>query len=259
MAYAQSLERLIRILDELREKCPWDKKQTLQSLRPQTVEELYELTEAISAENWDGIKEELGDLLLHLLFYCKIGSEQQQFTLGDVIESVGNKLVRRHPHVYSTTQVGDAEEVKQNWEKLKLKEGRASVLSGIPKGLPAMNKAVSLQEKSKQVGFEWHDSAEVLKKVEEELLELNEAISMGNHHDIEEEFGDVLFSLINYSRFIHVDPEEALERTNRKFIQRFQEMEAVVGARGQQLADMSLEEMDIVWNEVKHKLRLQQP
>jgi len=253
MSYAQSFERLLTILAELREKCPWDQKQTIQSLRPQTIEELYELTDAITDENWQGIREELGDLLLHIVFYSRIGEEQGQFTIGDVIRSVCDKLVARHPHIYARVQVAGEEQVKQNWEKLKLKEGRTSVLSGVPRSLPAMIKALRLQEKAKQVGFEWDNRDQVYEKVEEELAELKDAIAAQKPGEVEEEFGDLLFSLVNYARFIHVDPEHALERTNKKFRTRFEQMEQLALAGGKQLHDMSLEEMDALWNEVKRQ------
>ncbi len=255
MNYAQSFERLQNILAELREKCPWDKKQTIQSLRVQTIEELYELTDAITEENWQGIKEELGDLLLHIVFYSRIGEEQGQFTIGEVIASVCNKLVARHPHIYASVQVADEDEVKQNWEQLKLKEGRKSVLSGVPASLPAIVKALRLQDKAKQVGFEWDNKEQVYEKVEEELGELKEAIALKTQAEVEEEFGDLLFSLVNYARFIHVDPENALERTNKKFKSRFEQMEIMAAASGKQLQQMTLEEMDALWNEVKHKTR----
>jgi MazG family protein len=253
--YAQSFERLQRILAELREKCPWDKKQTIQSLRVQTIEELYELTDAITDENWQGIKEELGDLLLHIVFYSRIGSEQEKFTIGEVIESVSNKLVARHPHIYAGLQVDDDEQVKQNWEQLKLKEGRKSVMSGVPSSLPAMVKALRLQDKAKQVGFEWDNKEQVYEKVEEELAELKEAITIKNQEEVEEEFGDLLFSLVNYARFIQVDPENALERTNKKFKYRFEQMELLAAASDKKLQQMSLEEMDVLWNEVKRQSR----
>ena len=251
MNYAQSFERLQNILAELREKCPWDKKQTIQSLRIQTIEELYELADAITDENWQGIKEELGDLLLHIVFYSRIGEEQQQFNIGEVIESVCNKLVARHPHIYAHVNVDDEEQVKQNWEKLKLKEGRKSVLSGVPNSLPAIVKALRIQDKAKQVGFEWDNKEQVYEKVEEELAELNEAIISKNQEAIEDEFGDVLFSMVNYARFINVDPENALERTNKKFKARFEHMEILATQNGKALHDMNLEEMDALWNEAK--------
>lgn len=251
MAYSKSIERLRRIMDELREQCPWDKKQTIQSLRPQTIEEVYELTDAITEENWQGLKEELGDVLLHIVFYSKIGAEQQQFTFDDVVETVCNKLVARHPHIYSNVVAEDDTQVKRNWEKLKLKEGKKSILSGVPQSLPAIVKALRLQEKTKQVGFEWDHLGQVKDKVEEEMQELYEAVESNVQDKIEDEFGDVLFALVNYARFINVDPENALERTNKKFIRRFQQIEAMAGEAGKNLHDMTLEEMDAFWNKVK--------
>lgn len=238
-------------MDELRENCPWDKKQTIQSLRPQTLEETYELVDAITEEDWTGIKEELGDLLLHIVFYCRIGAEQGLFNFDDVVEAICNKLVSRHPHVYGAVKVADEEQVKQNWEKLKLKEGKKSVLSGLPNSLPAIMKALQLQNKTKQVGFEWDTVDQVKEKVEEEISELYEAVDSGVQADIEEEFGDVLFALVNYARFIEVDPEHALEKTNKKFIRRFQQMEVMAEKEGKALYDMSLAEMDALWNKVK--------
>lgn len=256
-AHHQSIERLRNIMNDLRERCPWDKKQTLQSLRPQTLEELYELTDAITDENWKGIKEELGDVLLHIIFYCKIGEEQQQFSLDDVIEGICNKLVARHPHIYDTVVAKDDAQVKQNWEKLKLKEGKTSILSGVPKALPAIVKALRLQEKTKQVGFEWEHTEQVKEKVEEEISELYQAVATGDKQHIEEEMGDVLFALVNYARFLHIDPENALERTNKKFIRRFQQIESKAAAKGRVLHDMSLQEMDALWNEIKSEERQQ--
>lgn len=253
MNYAQSFERLQHILAELREKCPWDKKQTIQSLRIQTIEEMYELADAITDENWQGIKEELGDLLLHIVFYSRIGQEQEQFSIGDVIASVCDKLVARHPHIYARVKADDEEEVKRNWEQIKLKEGRKSVLSGVPAALPAMVKALRLQDKAKQVGFEWDDKEQVYEKVEEEMAELKEAIALKTQTEVEEEFGDLLFSLVNYARFINVDPENALERTNKKFKARFEQMEQLAVASGRELQHMNLAEMDALWNEVKRK------
>ena len=249
--YSQSIHRLVSILNELRERCPWDKKQTIQSLRPQTIEELYELTDAIENEEWLNIKEELGDLLLHILFYSKIADEQNQFSFGEVIESVCNKLVSRHPHIYESVQVNDEEDVKRNWEKIKLKEGKESVLSGVPNAMPAMIKALRIQEKSKQVGFEWENINQVREKVYEEFKELDEAISLGEHHAIEDELGDVFFAMVNYARFAKVDPEQALERTNRKFIRRFQYIEQKAKEQQIALESMSLLEMDALWNEAK--------
>jgi len=243
--------KLVTIMDELREKCPWDKKQTIHSLRPMTIEELYELTDAITSNDWQGIKEELGDVLLHILFYSKIGSEEKQFELKDVIEGISQKLIIRHPHIYGDVKVKNEEDVKKNWEKIKLKEGKKSVLSGVPASLPAMIKATRIQEKAKQVGFEWDNAADVWKKVEEEMGELQEAIELKNQAHVEEEFGDVLFSLINYARFLNVDAEGVLEKTNKKFITRFQQMETIANDSGKLLTDLTLGEMDAIWNQVK--------
>ena len=251
MSYQTSLQRLVSIMDELRAQCPWDKKQTIHSLRMQTIEELYELADAIDHDDYQGIKEELGDLLLHIVFYSKIGSEQQAFTLDDVIESVCNKLVHRHPHIYSSTVVEDEEAVKKNWEQLKLKEGKKSVLSGVPQALPAMVKATRLQEKAKQVGFEWDYKEQVFDKILEELEELRTEVANENQNKIEDEFGDLLFSLVNYARFIGVDAERALERTNRKFKSRFEKMEGMASAADTDLSRMNLEEMDKLWNRAK--------
>ncbi len=242
---------LVGIMDELREKCPWDKKQTIETLRPLTIEETYELTDAITETDWQGIKEELGDLMLHLLFYAKIGDEQGQFTLEDVLQGISKKLIHRHPHIYGDVTVANEEDVKKNWEQLKMREGKTSVLSGVPKGLPAVVKATRIQEKAKQVGFEWDNKEDVWKKVEEEMRELQEAVAENDTTHIEEEFGDVLFSLVNYARFLQVDAEGVLEKTNRKFISRFTTMEKVAQQSGRSLADMTLEEMDAIWNDVK--------
>lgn len=252
---ANSFLGLVKIMDELREQCPWDKKQTIDTLRPLTIEETYELTDAITDHDWKGIKEELGDILLHLLFYAKIGSEQNQFTLEEVIDGISAKLVHRHPHIYGDVKVADEEDVKRNWEKLKLKEGKKSVLSGVPPSLPAIVKATRIQEKAKQVGFEWDKKEDVWKKVEEEMGELQEAVVGGKQAEIEDEFGDVLFSLANYARFLHIDAEGSLEKTNKKFIRRFQEMETVALSSGKQLSAMSLEEMDAIWNQVKLQMK----
>jgi len=243
--------RLKRIMDELREQCPWDRKQTIHTLRAQSIEELYELVDAITVSDWKGMKEELGDLMLHILFYSKIASEEKQFTIEDVMTAVSEKLIRRHPHIYGDTQVNNEEDVKRNWEKLKLKEGKTSVLSGVPAALPALVKAARLQEKAKQVGFEWDNREQVWDKVEEEIGELKEAIETENISKIEDEFGDVLFSLINYARFLKIDPENALARTNKKFISRFTKMEEVALQQGKPLAEMTLEEMDNIWNSIK--------
>ncbi len=253
MQINESLERLISIMDDLREKCPWDKKQTIQTLRQQTLEETYELTDAITENNWSSIKEELGDLLLHIVFYSKIGAEQNHFTIDDVINGVCEKLISRHPHIYGDVEVNDEEDVKRNWENLKLKEGKESVLSGVPKALPALIKAMRLQEKAKQVGFEWENKEQVWQKVEEEIGEMKEAMEEGNHKKIEEEFGDVVFSMVNYARFLKVDAENALELTNKKFIHRFTQMEKASKAKKSSLNEMTLEEMDAMWNEIKQK------
>ena len=248
---SESFLRLVQIMDDLREKCPWDKKQTIHTLRSMTLEETYELTDAIIDEDWKGIKEELGDMLLHILFYAKIGTEQQQFTLEEVINGICEKLIVRHPHIYGDVKVNDEEDVKKNWEKIKLKEGKNSVLGGVPASLPSVVKATRIQEKAKQVGFEWENKEDVWKKVDEEIAELQDAIKEENTLHIEEEFGDVMFSLVNYARFLQIDAETALEKTNRKFIQRFQQMENMAGESGKILSDMSLIEMDAIWNKVK--------
>jgi len=251
MLKTASFQQLLEIMDDLREKCPWDRKQTLQSLRQLTIEEMYELADAITENDWQSIKEELGDLLLHIVFYAKIGTEQQQFTIDDVITGICNKLIHRHPHIYGDVQVENEEQVKQNWEKLKLKEGKKSTLSGVPVSLPALVKAMRLQEKAKQVGFEWDNTQQVIDKVQEEMQELQEAQQTGNQQEVEDEFGDLLFSLVNYSRFLNIDAENALERTNKKFIRRFQQMETLAAQQGRQLSDMTLTEMDGLWNDIK--------
>ena len=251
--YTEAFERLVTIMDELREQCPWDRKQTIHSLRQQTIEETYELTDAITDSNWKGIKEELGDLLLHIVFYAKIGTEQQQFSLEEVINGICEKLIARHPHIYGDVKVENDEDVKKNWEALKLKEGKKSVLSGVPKTLPALVKAMRLQEKAKQVGFEWENKEQVWEKVEEEIKELQEAISENNAAKIEAEFGDILFSMVNFARFLKVDAENALELTNKKFIYRFTQIEQRALAAGKDIHDMSLQEMDAIWNEIKQE------
>ncbi|MFN5427894.1 MAG: nucleoside triphosphate pyrophosphohydrolase [Bacteroidota bacterium] len=243
--------RLLQIMDELREKCPWDKKQTEQTLRPLTIEETYELADAITKNDWQGIREELGDLMLHLVFYTRIAQEQGLFTMDEVIHGICDKLISRHPHVYGDVQVKDEDDVKKNWEQLKMREGKKSVLGGVPVSLPALVRAIRIQEKAKQVGFEWENRADVWKKVEEETAELQEAIAQESPAAIEEEYGDLLFSLVNYARFLQVDPEGALERTNQKFIRRFQLMEAAAAADGRSLHNMSLQEMDELWNKSK--------
>jgi len=245
--------RLVGIMDDLREKCPWDRKQTIHTLRQLSIEELYELADAITDEDWTGIKEELGDLLLHLVFYAKIGAEQGQFTLKEAIDGICEKLIFRHPHIYGDVKVADDEEVKRNWEKLKLKEGKTSILAGVPKGLPALVKAMRLQEKAKQVGFEWETADQVKAKVEEETRELEEAVALGEPDKIEEEWGDLMFSMVNYARFLKIDAENALERTNKKFIYRFTRMEALAAEKGTALADLTLAEMDGLWEAVKRE------
>jgi MazG family protein len=252
-AYTDAFTRLVKIMDELRTQCPWDKKQTIHTLRQLTIEETYELADAITDSDWKGIKEELGDLMLHLVFYSKIGTEQGRFTLDEVINGVCDKLVARHPHIYSDTHVNDEEDVKRNWEKLKLKEGKRSVLAGVPQSLPSVVKAMRLQEKAKQVGFEWDNKEQVWEKVEEEKKELFEAIGSGDTNKIEDELGDVFFSLVNFARFLQVDAENALERTNKKFIRRFTQMEEEALATGKPLQEMTLEEMDGIWNRIKQK------
>jgi MazG family protein len=249
--YAGTFTRLAGIMDELRTQCPWDQKQTIETLRQLTIEEMYELADAISQNNWQGIKEELGDLLLHIFFYTKIAAEKNIFGMEDVVEAVCNKLVHRHPHIYSSVKVENEEDVKRNWENLKLKEGKKGVLSGVPLALPAMIKALRLQEKSKQVGFEWEVTDQVKNKLLEELDELQEVIDEGNKERIKDEFGDVLFSMINYARFLQIDPEDALEHTNRKFKRRFELMEADLTKNNKALTDYSLAAMNEKWNEVK--------
>ena len=245
------IERLVNIMNELREKCPWDKKQTIHTLRQQTIEETFELADAITDKDWKGIKEELGDLLLHIIFYAKIAHEEKQFSLQGVIDDICEKLIKRHPHIYGTVTVKDDEEVKRNWEQIKLSEGKKSVLSGVPKSLPAMVKAMRLQEKAKQVGFEWETKEQVWEKIEEEKNELLEAVNEGDSAHIEEEAGDLFFSVINYVRFLNVDAENALEITNKKFIKRFTKMEETAAKSGHNLSNMTLKEMDEMWNEIK--------
>jgi XTP/dITP diphosphohydrolase len=249
----ESFEKLLTIMDELREKCPWDQKQTFETLRHLTIEETYELADAIIENNTDEIKKEVGDILLHIVFYAKIGSEIGKFDIKDVIDSLNEKLIRRHPHIYSDTKVENSEQVKENWEQIKLKEGRKSTLSGVPKTLPALVKAYRIQDKARGVGFDWDNAQQVWDKVEEEIMELKTELKQGNKDKIEQEFGDTLFALINYSRFIDVNPETALERTNKKFINRFQFIEQRVNEEGKSLKDMTLEEMDVIWNEAKKK------
>jgi XTP/dITP diphosphohydrolase len=246
-----AFNRLLTIMDELREQCPWDKKQTLESLRHLTIEETYELADAILDNDLEEIKNELGDVLLHIVFYAKIGSEKKAFDIADVANSISEKLIHRHPHIYGDVQVDNEEEVKRNWEQIKLKEGKTSVLEGVPKSLPALVKANRIQEKVAGVGFDWEEPQQVWEKVQEELSELNEEIKAGNKENTEKEFGDVLFSLINYARFINVNPENALEKTNKKFINRFQYLEKAAKKEGKEIAEMSLTEMDVYWEQSK--------
>jgi len=244
--------RLVKIMDELREKCPWDKKQTIETLRQLTIEETYELVDAITENDWKNLKEELGDLMLHLVFYSKIAEEKREFNIGEVIDGVCEKLITRHPHIYGDMKLDSEEAVKQNWEKIKLKEGKKSVLSGVPKSLPALVKAIRIQEKSKQVGFEWENADQVWEKVTEEIGELKLAVESKNISDIEDEMGDVLFSMVNYARFLNVDAENALERTNKKFMHRFSKMEAHAAKENKYLHDMDLESLDKLWNLAKN-------
>ena len=252
-AKLDAFKRLLNIMDDLRSQCPWDKKQTIHTLRNLTIEETYELADSITASDWQGIKEELGDVLLHMIFYSKIGEEQEQFSIADVLNAQCEKLIHRHPHIYGDVKVRDEEEVKKNWEQLKLKEGKTSVLQGVPQGLPAMIKAFRIQEKAAQVKFEWENTQQVWNKVEEEMMELKEVFTTPDYDKLrlEDEFGDLMFSMINLSRFIHVDPENALERTNKKFIHRFQYIEAKAKEQNRSLKAMTLEEMDALWNEAK--------
>jgi len=251
-----AFERLLDIMDELREKCPWDKKQTLDSLRHLTIEETYELTDAILQNDLESLKGEIGDLFLHLVFYCKIGEEKKAFDVTTVLESICDKLVHRHPHIYGDTTVQDEEEVKKNWEKLKLKEGKVSVLEGVPSSLPSLVKATRIQDKVKGIGFDWDDRKDVWNKVKEEIEELEIEVNK-NSDNIEEEFGDVLFSLINYARFININPEDALSKTNNKFIKRFQEMEIMIQKDELKIGELNLSEMDIYWEKAKQKLKIQ--
>lgn len=247
---AEAFVRLLNIMNDLREKCPWDKKQTMQSLRHLTIEEVYELTDAIFDNDVDEVKKELGDILLHIVFYAKIGSETNDFDITDVINGICEKLIHRHPHIYGDVTVKDEEEVKSNWEKLKLKEGKKSVLEGVPKSLPALIKAIRIQDKARGVGFDWDNPEQVWEKVNEELGELKVEIE-NKSSKIEDEFGDVLFSLINYARFLGINPEDALEKTNKKFIKRFQYLETESAKDGKKMGEMTLDEMDVYWNRAK--------
>ena len=248
----EAFSRLLTIMDELREKCPWDMKQTMESLRYLTIEEIYELSDAILDKDIEEIKKELGDILLHIVFYSKIASETDDFDISDVINSLCDKLVHRHPHIYTDIVVLDEMEVKKNWEKLKLKEGKKSVLEGVPNSLPAIIKSFRIQEKVRGIGFDWDNKSQVWNKVLEEIEELKVEIEKGNQDRIESEFGDVLFALTNYSRFINVNPEDALERTNKRFIKRFQIMEDLIDKDGLTLSEMKLSEMDIYWDKSKN-------
>ena len=251
-AKLEAFERLLNIMDELRAKCPWDQKQTIESIRYLTIEEMYELSDAIIDNDLEEVKKELGDLMLHLVFYSKIASETDEFDIADVLNEQCEKLIRRHPHIYGDVKVESEEDVKRNWEQIKLTEGKKSVLEGVPKSLPAMVKANRIQEKARGIGFDWDNQKQVGEKVKEELGELQtEVENKASKQRIEDEFGDVLFSMINYSRFIDINPEDALERTNKKFIQRFQFLEAKATKAGVKLADMTLDEMEAIWQEAK--------
>ncbi len=247
----QAFDRLLTIMDELREQCPWDKKQTMETLRHLTIEETYELGDAILENDLNEVKKEWGDVLLHIVFYAKIGSETNDFDIADVCNDICEKLISRHPHIYGDVEVADEEEVKRNWENLKLKEGKKSVLEGVPKSLPALVKASRIQDKVAGVGFDWEEPQQVFEKLQEELGELQHEVNENNQEKIEAEFGDVLFSMINYARFLKVNPENALERTNKKFIKRFQYLESKAKEMNKSLKDMTLAEMDVFWNEAK--------
>ena len=249
----KAFERLLIIMDELRAGCPWDQKQTLESLRHLTIEEVYELGDAILDHDLEEVKKELGDILLHVVFYAKIGSEKNAFDIADVLNGICEKLIHRHPHIYGDVKVADENEVKANWEKLKLKEGKKSVLEGVPRSLPAMVKAQRIQEKARGVGFDWDHEGQVWEKVNEELMEFQEACNCGDEQHQMEELGDLFFSIINYARFKNINPEEALERTNKKFIQRFQFLEVESAKDGKTLSEMTLEEMDHYWNLAKQR------
>jgi XTP/dITP diphosphohydrolase len=247
----KAFDRLLSIMDELREQCPWDRKQTMETLRHLTIEETYELGDAILDNDLEEVKKELGDVLLHIVFYAKIGSEKNAFNIADVANFICDKLIDRHPHIYGDVEVANEEEVKQNWEKLKLKEGKESVLEGVPRSLPALVKAIRIQDKVAGVGFDWEEPQQVFEKVKEELEELQHEVNSQNQDLIEAEFGDVLFSMINYARFLKVNPENALERTNKKFIKRFQYIEKKAKENSKELKDMTLAEMDLFWEQAK--------
>ena len=250
----QAFQRLLNIMDDLREKCPWDKKQTLETLRNLTIEETYELSDAILEKDMKGIKEELGDLFLHLVFYSKIGQEKKAFNVTDVLNDVCEKLIHRHPHIYGNVEAKTEEQVLENWERLKLKEGKKSILQGVPNSLPAITKAYRMQQKTAKVGFEWDTIEDVWEKVKEELQEFEEAKQNEDKERVEEEFGDLLFALINYSRYLKIDPEGGLQRTNLKFKKRFQYIENQATVQGKNLHDMTLAEMDVLWNEAKDSI-----
>ncbi|MCA0957839.1 nucleoside triphosphate pyrophosphohydrolase [Muricauda ruestringensis] len=246
-----ALDRLLTIMDELREQCPWDKKQTMETLRHLTIEETYELGDAILDNDLEEVKKELGDILLHIVFYAKIGSETEAFDIADVANGICEKLINRHPHIYGDVKVENEEEVKQNWENIKLKEGKKSVLEGVPNGLPSLVKANRIQDKVAGVGFDWEHPEQVFEKLKEELGELQEEVEAHNADKMESEFGDVLFSMVNYARFLKINPENALERTNKKFIKRFQYLEQKAKELGKTMSDMTLAEMDVFWEEAK--------
>ena len=247
----KAFDRLLTIMDELRAQCPWDKKQTMETLRHLTIEETYELGDAILDNDLEEVKKELGDVLLHLVFYAKIGSEKDAFDIADVCNAICEKLIHRHPHIYGDVKVENEEDVKRNWEKLKLKEGKSSVLEGVPKSLPALVKANRIQEKVAGVGFDWEKPEQVWEKVEEELNEFKVEVASGNKDNMESEFGDVIFSMVNYARFLNINPENALERTNKKFSKRFQYLEEKAKGLNKPLKDMTLAEMDVFWEEAK--------
>jgi len=247
----QAIDRLLHIMEELRDKCPWDKKQTIESLRYLTIEETYELSDAILDNDMDEIKKELGDIMLHIVFYSQIAKEKQAFDFADMVNGICEKLITRHPHVFGDVQVNDDEDVKVNWEKIKLAEGRKSVLGGVPKSLPAMVKAFRIQEKVHGVNFDWENSSQVLEKVKEEIGEFEQEAKQNKPQQMEEEFGDMLFSMINYARFVNINPEDALEKTNRKFINRFRKMEELIAQDEKSLSEMNLSEMDIYWEKAK--------
>ena len=248
---AKAFIRLVEIMDQLREECPWDKKQTIDSLRYLTIEEMYELSDAILDKNMDEIKKELGDLMLHIVFYSRIASEKKHFDITDVLDSISDKLIHRHPHIYGDVVANDVKQVKENWEKLKLKEGKKSVLEGVPKSLPAIVKAYRIQEKVRGIGFDWQNKNQVWDKVQEEIEEFQREEKKNNAEKMEEEFGDILFSLVNYSRFVNVNPEDALEKTNKKFIRRFQFMEQKIKEDGLDLSKLSFEQMNTFWDMAK--------